>query len=100
MDSKQDILRDPIWQFIGVVVVIVAIFIGFLTLPASVQGVALIGIAVTCIFLIFIFAGKVVGLSLLVVLFFFIATIWFFLISGLTYYQASFFVSNFGLYAP
>ena len=73
MDSKQDVLRDPIWQFIGVVV---SIFLAFLTLPASVQGVALVGIAIACIFLIFIFAGKVAGLWRLAILFFILWTIW------------------------
>lgn len=94
---RPPVLRDPIWQFIGVVL---AIFLTFLTLSPSAQGIAIVGIAITCIFLIFVFARKIGGLSLLTVIFFFIWCIWFFLISGLTYYQVPLFTGTFGLVAP
>jgi hypothetical protein len=39
-ENKMDWKRDPSWQFIGVIVAIVAIFMSFLLLPSSVQGTA------------------------------------------------------------
>ncbi len=90
-----------IWQFIGVIVGVVAIFMTFLTLPSSAQGTALVGISIVCIISIIAFFTKnVVTLSLVTALFFFIAFIWFGLIAGLTYHQVPFFTENFGLDAP
>jgi len=76
---------------------IVAIFMAFLTLPAPAQGTTLVVIAITCIFLIFIFARKAIGLWRLAILFFIIWTIWASIISGFTDYHVPFFVENFGL---
>lgn len=94
MDNKQDLLRDPIWQFISVVV---GIFLTFLTLSPSAQAVALVGIAIACIFLIFVFAGRVTELWRIAILFFIIWNIWSFIIAEFIDVHVPFFVDNFGL---
>lgn len=99
-NNNQDILRDPIWQFIGVVVGIVTIFIAFLTLPSSVQGIALVGILVAFIILAFALAENITKLSWTAALFLFIGYIWFGIIATSTYYHVLFFSENFGLDAP
>src|SRR5207302_1020457 len=71
-------------------------FLTFLTLSPSAQGIEIVGIAITCIFLIFVFARRLGGLPSLVSLFLFLWGIWFFLINALTYNQVPFFTENFG----
>jgi len=100
LDNNYDILRDPIWQFVGVVIGVIAIFMAYLTLPSSVQGTTLVMIVVTTIALLLIFVKNKAKRLLLTCAFFLAGYIWCLLIDGLTYYQMPFFREIFGLTAP
>ena len=100
LDNNHDILRDPIWQFIGVVVGVIAIFMAYLTLPSSVQGTTLVMVVVTTIALLLIFIRNKTKRLLLTCTFFLAGCTLSSIIDGLTYYQMSFFRENFGLAAP
>jgi hypothetical protein len=94
LDNNRDILRDPIWQFIGVVVGAVAIFMAYLTLPSSIQGATLVMIVVTTIALLLIFVRNKTTWLLLTCAFPLVSCVWSLIIDGLTYYQMPFFGSD------
>ncbi len=101
MSNRQDILRDPIWQFIGVIVGIVAIFMTFLTEPSFVQGTTLVMIVLSFIVFILLLTRNRTGHILLASIFFFLLSlITYAFVTGLTYDQLPFFKENFGLDAP
>lgn len=98
--KNEHILRDPIWQFIGVVVGLVSIFMAFLALPGSTQGIAIISIIILSIILILAFSRTVTTLSLFATLFAGIGFICLCIVDSLAYYHVSFFAHDFGLVAP